>query len=284
MVSRAIWKGHLKIAELACPVALHAAASTSERVTFHTLNRKTGHRVHREFVDEDTGEPVAREDQVKGFETAKDQYIFLEPEEMAAAVPEADKALSVEGFLACSEVDTVYFDRPYYVVPADMSASPAYGLICEGMRTRKVAAFARALLFRRMRNLVIRVQGGGLVANTLKFDYEVRPAAAVFDSIPDLEIEGEMLDLAKYIIGTKRGEFDPWTFEDRYNDALAELVKAKREGRPLPKAPARPEGKVVSLMDALRESAVAANGGKKAAKSSARRSTKSKEGARRRAG
>lgn len=282
MVSRAIWKGHLRIAELACPVALHAAASTSERVTFHTMNRKTGHRVHREFIDEDTGKPVAREDQVKGFETAKDQYIVLEPEEIAAAVPEADKALSIEGFLACGDVDTTYFDRPYYVVPADRSAAAAFELICEGMKAKKVAAFAEALLFRRMRKLVIRVQGEGLVANTLKFDYEVRPAASVFDTIPDLSIEGEMLDLAKYIIGTKRGEFDPSTFEDRYDEALAALVKAKQEGRPLPKTPAKPEGKVVSLMDALRESAAAAKGGKKPA--TARRGTKNKEPRQRKAG
>lgn len=255
MAPRAIWKGTLKVAELTCAVALYAAASTAERVTFHTINRKTGNRVRRQFVDEDTGKPVDADDQVKGYETAKDRYVILEPEEIAAAIPESDKTLDVKAFIPCGDVDTVYFDRPYYMTPADAAAEGAFGVIREGMRASGAAALARAVLFRRVRTLLIRAQGAGFVANTLNFDYEVRPAEEVFAGIRDLRIKGEMLDLAKHIIETKSGRFDPAAFDDRYDAALAELVKAKAEGREI-KAPKRAaEGKVIDLMEALRQSA-----------------------------
>ena len=121
MAPRAIWKGHLEIGQLVCPVALYAAASTSERVAFHIVNRKTGHRVRRVFVDAETGEPVERDDQAKGYETDRGKTIVLEEEELAEAVPESDKTLRVEAFIPCGEVDTLYFDRPYYLIrlPAD---------------------------------------------------------------------------------------------------------------------------------------------------------------------
>jgi DNA end-binding protein Ku len=258
---RAIWKGHLKIAELSCPVALYAAASTSDRVSFRTLNRATGNPVRREYVDVETGEPVDKEHQVKGFEIAKGEYVTLTPEEVAAAVPESDKTLTVEGFLDCSEIETRYFDRPYYIGPAGPHAEDAFALIRDGMRAKKAAALARAVLFRRVRSVLIRAQSSGLVANTLDFDYEVRSARDTFRDIPDISIEKEMLDLARHIIATKRGDFDPSTFDDRYDAALAELVRAKAEGREIEAPKPRPEPKVVSLMDALRESAEAAGKG-----------------------
>ena len=255
MAPRAIWKGFLKIDELVCPVALYSAATTSERISFHTVNAKTGNRVKREYVDAESGKPVEREDQVKGYETSKDQYILLEPEEIAATVPDGDKTLSVEAFVECPEVDTVFFDKPYYIAPSDAAAEKAFGVIREGMRAKKVAALARAVLFRRVRTVLIRPDGNGLIGNTLNFDYEVRSAEKVFDGIPAVKVKGEMLDLAKYIIETKTGMFDPAEYDDRYDAAVAELVKAKLEGRPMKPQAKRPEGKVVDLMEALRKSA-----------------------------
>ncbi|MEX0405501.1 Ku protein [Aquibium sp. LZ166] len=278
MAARAVWKGYLQVAELSCGVALYAAASTSERVSFNILNRKTGHRVQRQYVDEQTGKPVERDDQVKGYEVADNQYIVLEPEEIAEAVPQGDKTLSVDTFLSCPNIDTVYFDKPYYVAPADEAAEQAFAVIREGMRAKNVAALARAVLFRRVRTVLLRAQGPGLIANTLNFDYEVRSAREAFSDIPEMKIKGEMLDLAKYIINTKKGEFKPDEYDDRYDAALAELVKAKMEGREI-KAPERkPQGKVIDLMEALRQSAAATDaggkksGGKKA--SSSKRSAK----------
>jgi DNA end-binding protein Ku len=254
---RANWKGYLKVGELSCAVGLYTAASTAERIAFHTINRATGHRVRREFVDSDSGKPVARENQVKGYEVGDGDHVVLEPEEIEAVIPDSDKTLTVEAFISCSEVDTVYFDRPYYLAPADKVAAEAFALIREGMRTKKVAMLARSLLFRRLRTLMIRPHETGMIASTLNFDYEVRDADDVFRAVPELKIEGEMLDLAEHIIATKQGEFDPRAFDDRYEQALAELVRAKVEGKPLPKRkPAKPEP-VVDLLEALRQSAAA---------------------------
>lgn len=255
MAPRASWKGLLKVGEVSCPVALYTAASTSERIAFHTLNRATGHRVRRQFVDSATGKPVDRDEQVKGYEVGSGEYVMLDPEEVASAVPESDKTLSVSAFVGCGDIDSVYFDKPYYLAPADRHAEEAYALIREGMRARNVAALARTVLFRRVRTVLVRAHGSGLIATTLNFDYEVRSAEEAFDDIPDIRIKGEMLELAEHIIKTKRGKFDPSKFDDRYEAALADLVKAKLEGKKIeaPKEPKR--DKVIDLMAALRESA-----------------------------
>ncbi len=184
MAPRANWKGFLKIAEVSCPVALFTAASTSDRIAFHTINRATGHRVSRQFVDSETGKPVEREHQVKGYEVSQGDYIVLDPEEVTAAVPESDKTLAVSAFIGCAEIDDVYFDKPYYLAPTDASAKEAFALIREGMRKKKVAAIAQTVLFRRVRTVLIRPHGAGLIATTLNYDYEVRSAAEAFHDIP----------------------------------------------------------------------------------------------------
>ena len=255
MAPRAVWKGTLKIAEVTCPVSLYTAASTSERISFHTINRKTGNRVQRQFVDEVSGKPVEAEDQVKGYDKGDGDYVILEPEEIAAAIPESDKTLTVETFLPCDEIDDIFFDKPYYVSPSSPVAAEAFALIREGMKGRKSAALARTVIFRRMRSILIRPHGEGLIATTLNFDYEVRSAQDAFSDIPAIKIDDEMLQLAEHIIKTKAGPFDPKQFDDRYESTLAELVQAKIEGRKI-KPQKRPEpAKVVSLLDALRESA-----------------------------
>lgn len=255
MAPRASWKGYLKIAEVSCPVALYAAASTSERISFHILNRNSGHRVRRRFVDSETGAPVEQDDQVRGYEVAKDEFVILEPEEIAAAIPDSDKTLAIDAFVDCDEIDATCFDRPYYLAPADGTAQEAYKLIHRGMKDANVAAIGHTVLFRRLRAMLIRSDGPGLVATTLNFDYEVRPANEAFADIPRTKIKGEMLDLAKHIISTKRGEFDPRTFDDRYEAALAAVVRAKAEGKPIETRRERAPAKVIDLMEALRQSA-----------------------------
>lgn len=254
VAARANWKGFIKLGELACSVGLYTAVSSSERISFNTVNRKTGNRVQREFVDSETGDIVEREDQVKGYETENGAYVVLEPEEVAAAIPESDKTLSIEAFIPCDEIDDVYFDKPYYLVP-DKQGAEAFFLIRDGMKKAGVAALARTVLFRRLRTVLLRPQGRGLVASTLNFDYEVRSSEEAFDDVPDLKIKGEMLDLAKHIIGTKAGTFDPKSFDDRYETAVTDLVKAKIEGRKIPKKKVAKPKAPKDLLQALRESA-----------------------------
>ncbi len=276
MRPRANWKGSLKIAELACPVALSSATSTSDRIAFQTINRATGHRARRTFVDSETGEPVESADQVKGYEVDKNDYVVLEPEEIAQARPQSDKTLTIEAFLDWVEIDTVYFDKPYYLSPSQSDANELFVLIREGMRKSKVAALAKTVLFRRARTVLISAYGDGLLAITLNFDYEVRSAQQAFDEVPEVKIQGEMLQLARHNIDTKRGAFDPSAFEDRYEAALAEFVKAKLEGKPIAPPRKAREAKVVNLLEALRESAALSEGREKPAakKRAAPRKTK----------
>jgi DNA end-binding protein Ku len=282
LAPRANWKGYLKVGELTCLVALYTAASTSDRIAFHTLNRTTGNRVHRQFVDSDSGKPVEREDQVKGYEVGDNDYIVLEPEEVAAAIPESDKTLSVEAFVGVDDHDDVYFDKPYYLVPSDKNGEEAFALIREGLKAKKVVALAQTVIFRRARTLLIRAEGQGLIATTLNFDYEVRSAKDAFSDIPEMKIKGEMLDLAKHIIETKKGSFDPSKYEDRYEAALAELVKAKLEGKKISARKPVKSDKVVDLMEALRESAKAL-GGKKSTAAKKTKARNKAEPARRKA-
>lgn len=255
MSTRAIWKGHLSIGDLGCAVALYSAVNASERTAFHVINRDTGHRVRREYADADTGRPVGKDDLVKGYDTSDGQTVILEPEEIREAVPESDKRLELSTFLDCDQIDTLYLERPYFLAPADRQSVEAYDLIRETMEDRGVAAIARTVLFRRVRSVLLRPQGHGLIATTLNYDYEVRDPAESFEGISKVKIEQEMLELARHIIGTKMGKFDPGAYEDRYEAALTELVKAKIAGRKPKKLPKRKAENVTSLLDALRKSA-----------------------------
>lgn len=267
MAARATWKGYLRLGELVCGVGLYTAVSASDRVSLHMVNRKTGNRLSRRFVDADTGDVVERDEQVKGYEVDSGDFVVLEPDEIAEVTPKGDKALTIESFLPCHEVDDLYFDRPYYLRPVDGASEASFAVIREGLRKKKVAAVASAVLFRRPRSLLIRAYDEGIIATTLHYDYEVRSAEEAFEDIAEIKMESEMCDLARHIIDTKSGRFQPETFDDRYDDALAELVKAKIEGRKIA-PPKKPAAKVVSLLDALRESAGVSGGKPRARKKS----------------
>jgi DNA end-binding protein Ku len=276
MAVRAIWTGVIKIAEIVCPVKMYTAATTSERISLHLVNRKTGHRLHRVYVDEKTDKPVESDDQVKGYETHEGKYVVLEPDEIKAALPNSDKVLAVDNFVACGRIDPTYFDRPYYLLPATDATEDSFVLIREALRQKKAAAIAHTVLFRRLRPVLIRAHRKGLIATTLNFDYEVRSSQDAFDDIAERKIDPEMLELAQHILGTKAGKFEPKKFDDRYEEALAELVKAKIDGRKIIPLRQPEPTKPNDLLEALRLSAT----GKEQApakKEAARASTKNSD-------
>lgn len=279
MAPRANWRGFLTLGDLSCSVGLFTAASTSDRVSFHIINRRTSNRVQRQMVDSDTGREVEHDDIVKGYEIASGEYVILDPEEIKAAIPDSDKTLELETFIPCAEVSTLYLDRPYYLAPSDDAAAEVFDLIRQGLTARNVAALARTVLFRRLRTLLIRPHEDGLIASTLNYEYEVRAPDEIFAPIREFKIDGEMLDLAQHIIDTKRGRFDPSKFDDRYETALQDLVKAKIEGRKPPKRPKPEESNVTDLMEALRLSAGSGKSKEKAkAKPKAKSRTAAKSG------
>ncbi len=269
MTRRASWKGHLKFADFSCEIGLYSALTSSEKISFNIVNRKTGHRVERQYVDSDTGDAVEREDQVKGYELDNGDHIVIEGDEIAQLMPENDKIIRIRHFLSCDEIDKLYFDKPYYLAPTQEDGEEALSLLARAMEEEKVAALGEAVLFRRNRMVLIRPSGKALIATTLNFGYEVRSQASVFKSIPDMEFDEEMLELAGHIIETRAGTFDPAEYSDRYNDALAELVKAKLEGREIAKKAPRRQDNIIDLKEALRRSAGAEGDGKSGSKAKA---------------
>jgi DNA end-binding protein Ku len=255
MAARAVWSGVIKVAEIVCPVKMYTAATTAERISLHLLNRKTGHRLRRVYVDDKTNKPVEAEDQVKGYETHEGSYVVLEPEEIKAAIPDSDKTLAVDKFIACNRIEPTYFDKPYYLLPASDATEDSFILLREALRSKKAAAIAHTVLFRRLRPVLIRAHRKGLIATTLNFDYEVRASSDAFRDIENRKIEPELLELAQHILKTKAGEFEPDKFEDRYEDALAEMVRAKIEGRKIVPLRQPEPTKPNDLLEALRLSA-----------------------------
>jgi len=275
MAPRSNWKGYLKLSLVSCPVQLFPATSTKERVAFHLLHRETGNRLRRKLVDPDTDEAVETDDQVKGFEVAKNEYVLVEEDEIASVAIESTHTIDIETFVPRAEIDAAYLDTPYYLAPNGKMGEEAFAVIREAMREKEVVGIGRVVLYRRERPILLEPRGKGLVATTLRYAYEVRDDSDYFEDIDDVEVPEEMLDLATHIISRKLDHFDPKRFEDRYQNALLEIIRAKQQHRPVTtSAPAPKAGNVVSLMDALRKS-IAAEGaandaGKPAEKPSAR--------------
>jgi DNA end-binding protein Ku len=254
MAPRPNWKGYLKLSLVSCPVALYPATTSSERVSFRTLNRATGNRVRRQFVDDQTGKPVATEDQARGYEVAKGEYVMLEDAELKAVAIESNHTIDIERFVPGVDIDPLYLDTPYYLAPTDRVGEEAFAVIREAMRADEVVGLARAVLFRRERVLKLEPRGKGIVATSLHFANEVHAADSYFTEIPDLDLPREMLELARHIIHQMAGRFEPDRFEDRYENALIELIRSKQKGMPVKPQPAHRHTNVISLMDALRRS------------------------------
>ena len=254
MAPRPNWKGYLKLSLVSCPVALYPATTTSERVSFRTLNRDTGNRVRRQFVDEQTGDPVETENQAKGYEVGKGEYILIEDEEIKAVQIESNHTIDIERFVPRADIDEIYLDTPYYLAPTDRVGEEAFAVIRDAMRSEEMVGLARVVLFRRERLMMLEPRDKGIVATSLQYANEVHPANAYFEEIPDLTLPKEMLELAKHIIEKMQGEFEPDQFEDRYEKALIELIRSKQKGMPIKPQPTHRQTNVVNLMDALRRS------------------------------
>jgi len=264
MASRATWKGTLKLGFLSCPVALYTAVGEGDEIHFNMVNRRSGHRLRRLFIDSGTGKPVERDQQVKGYEVDTDRYVVLTEEEIEAAIPDSTKTIEIEAFVPRDQVDRVAIDRPYYLAPADAVGAEAFAVIRAACEKAGTVGIGRTVLFRRDRVVMLCPEGPGFLANLLHFEYEMRDEAQAFADIPAIKIAGEMLDLAKHIIGQKRGRFEPDKFEDRYETALLELIRAKQRGETIKPPPAPKRGQVIDLLAALRESAGGAKAGRKA--------------------
>jgi DNA end-binding protein Ku len=255
MAPRAYWKGYLKLSLVSCPIALYPATSSSERVSFNRINKKTGHRLKQQQVDAETGDPVEKEDIGRGYEIGKGQYLQVEDDEIEKIRIESTHTIEIDSFVPRSEIDDRYPDSPYYVAPTDQVGQEAFAVIRDAIREKGMVALGRVVVSRREYVVMLEAFENGLLATTLRYAYEVREPAAYFEDIPDLKLPAEMKQLAAHILDTKAAHFEPTKFTDHYETALVELLRAKQAGRIVeaPKDEPAPQ-RVINLMDALRAS------------------------------
>jgi len=254
MAPRANWRGYLKLSLVTCAVDLFPATTTRERVHFNIMNRATGNRVRYDVVDAETGKEVPQAERVKGYKLEGDRYVLLEEDELDEVALESTHTIDIEAFVRRQEVDDIYLDAWYYLVPSDKAGYEAYTVIRDAMREKSLVGLARAVLYRRERLLMLSPREKGIAATVLRYRNEVQDAAAYFDDIPDIKVPKDMLQLAEHILESKTTKFDPAKFVDRYESALKSLIKAKQHGKPPPSAPSPQPSNVVNLMDALRGS------------------------------
>ena len=254
MAPRANWKGYLRLSLVSCPIALYPASSLSEKVSFNRLNRKTGNRLKQQNVDSETGEVVPREDIARGYEVAKGQYLIVEDEELDAVQIESTRTIDIDQFVPKSEIDERYINSPYYIAPDGQVGQDAFAVIRDTIGKLNMVALGRVVLTRREHVIALEPKGRGLMGLTLRYPYEIRDQASYFEDIPDLKLPKEMLDLATHIVNTKSGHFDPSLFQDRYENALIDLLKKKEAGETIEPSREVAAPRVVNLMDALRAS------------------------------
>jgi DNA end-binding protein Ku len=273
---RAYWKGYLKLSLVSCPVALFPASSEREKIRFHQINKATGNRIKYRKVDAETDEDVDTSDIVKGYEVGKGEYIELEPEELEAVAVESTRTLEIDEFVPRKEIDELYLNNPYYIVPDGDVGQQAFAVIREAIRKEGMVALGRVVFTSREHVIALEPRGKGLLGITLRYPYEIRKEDQYFDDIENEKIPKDMMELASHIVETKSGHFNPQKFEDHYEEALKELLKKKQAGEKIEAPKEREPAKVISLMDALRRSVGAerATGGRrKPARSSAQRRT-----------
>ena len=254
MAPRAYWKGYLRLSLVSCPIALFPATSEREKISFHQINRDTGNRIRYRKVDAETGEEVASDQIIKGYEVAKGEYVEITDEELESVALESTRTIEIDEFVPRTEIDDLYNVRPYYIAPDGKVGQDAFVVIRSIIEQMKMVAIGRVVLTSREHVIAMEPRGKGLMGTLLRFPYEVRNENEFFDDIPNVKLTKDMMDLARHIVETKTGHFKPEAFEDHYEHALRELIDKKAKGEKIEIPKEQPTGKVINLMDALRRS------------------------------
>ena len=257
MAPRAYWKGYLRLSLVSCPIQIFPATTEREKISFNQINRETGNRIRYRKVDEVTGEEVASDQIIKGYEVGKGQYIEITDEDLESIALESTKTIEIDEFVPKSEIDDLYNIRPYYIAPDGKVGQDAFVVIRNIIELMKMVAIGRVVLTSREHIIAMEPRGKGIMGMLLRYPYEVRDEKEYFDEIPDLKLGKDMMDLARHIVETKSGHFEPEKFEDHYESALKELIEKKSRGIKIEVPTERAPAKVVNLMDALRRSVAA---------------------------
>ncbi len=265
MAQRAYWKGHLRLSLVNIGIELYTATASASRVSLHQIHKPSGKRIRYEKVVEGVG-PVDHDEIVKGFETSKDEYVILEPDELDEIKLESKRTIDLVQFVDACEIDPRYFEKPYYVVPAgDEVAAEGFTVIREALRKAKMVGLGQMAVRGRDYVVAIRPCGDGLLLETLRFANEIRDSDTVFDDIPDMRPDKEMMDLASELIERKVAPFKADVFKSKFAAALRALIKEKQESGAVTEDTSgdRASGgaKVIDLMEALKKSVASEKGG-----------------------
>jgi DNA end-binding protein Ku len=263
MATRAYWSGRIRLALVSIPVEVVPATKSSSRISFHQIHEPSGKRIRYEKVVPGIG-PVDTDDIVKGYEVEKGKYVLLSDEEIADVKLEARKSVDLVQFVDQSDIDPIYFERPFFVLPKDddEDAQEAYVVLREALRKSRKVALGQIVVRGQGSIVAIKPCGKGLLMETLRYADEVKKADTAFDNIPAKKAAPDLVELAEDLIKKKSGAFHPERFKDSYTLALRELIEAKLEKRPprdIEEAP--PASNVINLMDALRRSVRRESGG-----------------------
>lgn len=259
MAARPYWKGQIRLALVSIPVEIYTATKSGAKVSFRQIHEPSGKRVSYEKVVDGIG-PIDRDDIIKGYEISKNNYVLIEDEEIEAVKIESKKTLELVQFVDSSEIDPLYFEKPYYVVPADDLAEEAFVVLREALRKAGKVALGQLSLRGEEYLVAIKPCGKGLLMETLRYADEVKQGQAFFDEIEDQKPSKELLDLAMTLIDQKSAPFDASEFEDRYVDALKKLIAKKAKSKSTKAIledvdePESTGSNVIDLMAALKKS------------------------------
>jgi DNA end-binding protein Ku len=262
MAPRPFWKGYLKLSLVTCPVTMTPATSETEKVRFHTLNRRTRNRVVSRYVDAESGRPVDEDDLVRGYQRDEKSFVLLEDEELAAVKLESARTIDIESFAPADSVDWIWYDAPYYLTPDDPVGEEAYCVIRDAMRATGMVGVSRLVLNRRERAVLLNARDKGIELWALRFGDEVRDPHEVFAAEPETKLDPALLKLVSRLIEERK---KPWSLEmvrDPVQERLIDIINEKKKGAPRAKVKAEPApapSNVINIMDALRRS-VAAEG------------------------
>ena len=260
MVARPIWRGQIRLALVSIPVEIYSATKSGASIAFHQVHEPSGTRIKYEKVVPGIG-PVDRDEIVKGYEVSKGHYILLDPEEIEAVKLESRKTLDLVQFVDEDDIEAMYFEKPYYVVPADDLAEEAYVVLRDALKDAKKIGVGQMAMRGQEYVVALKPSGRGILMETLRYADEVHKSSGFFRDIGDTKPDPDLLDMASMLIERKAGEFNPNDFHNRYVDALKDLIaeKQKKKGERVIQDPdadkAPPKGSnVIDLMAALKKS------------------------------
>lgn len=257
MAPRSFWKGYLKFSLVTCSVAMTPATSETEKVRFHTLNRKTGNRISTQFVDAATGKPVDEEHEVKGYQRGEDDFVILEEDELEAVALESTRTIDIEKFVESESISWIYYDKPHYLMPNDHVGEEAFSVIRDAMASTGMVGIARLVMYRRERAVMLEPRGKGVLLWSLRYGDEVRDESTYFGSLKEDRPDPKLMSLMQTLIEERTKKWSPALIKDPVQDNLLALIESKKKGKkPAAKAKTETEApsNVINIMEALRRS------------------------------